>query len=225
MNIFKKITKRINNIFYYKKLKKNNVFIDNSAIVDRNTLFEGYNKIMQKTVVLNSSLGIGTYIHRNSDLEKCKIGKWCSIAPEVKIIKGNHPTRKYVSTYPLFYSKRFNINLNFKTKNTFDEFSYVDGENKWFCEIGNDVWIGEKSSIINGVKIGNGAIVAAGSVVTKDVPPYAIVGCVPAKIIRYRFSDEQIKKLEKIQWWNKDIIWLNKNADLFNDIETFLEEI
>lgn len=225
LTIIKKIVKRINNIIYYKKIKRKNIFISNSAIVDESTSFEGYNKIMEKSVVLESSLGMGTYIHRKSELEKCKIGKWCSIAPEVKIIIGNHPTKKFVSTYPLFYSNRFNINLKFENNNKFDEFSYTDTEKKWFCEIGNDVWIGERVSIINGIKIGDGAIVASGAVVTRDVPPYSIVGGVPAKILKYRFSNEQIEKLEKIQWWNKDINWLKQKADLFDDIEVFLEEI
>ena len=88
--------------------------------------------------------------------------------------------------------------------------------------IGNDVWIGEGVTIKGGVRIGDGAIVAMNACVTKDVPPYAIVGGVPAKIIRYRFTDEQIKFLLDFQWWNKSLEWIEKHAEIFVDIETFI---
>ena len=217
--------KKIRNIIYYSKMKKQNVFISKKAIVNKNTKFEGYNKVLDEAIVLDSEIGIGTYIHIKSNIEKCKIGKWCSIAPEVKVIIGNHPAKDFVSTHPIFFSKRFKSSLKLENRNEFEEFSYTDNTNKWLCEIGNDVWIGTRASIMNGVKIGNGAIVAAGAVVTKDVPPYSIVGGVPAKVIRYRFDEKQINELEKIEWWNKDIEWLKKNINNFNNIDKFLEEV
>lgn len=225
MSYIKKCLKNFRNIIYYNKMKKQNVLISNSAIVNRNTKFEGYNKVLDKATVIDCEIGIGTYIHTKSNIEKCKIGKWCSIAPEVKIIIGNHPTKDFVTTHPIFYSKRFKSNLKIENKNKFEEFSYTDYTHKWFCEIGNDVWIGERVSIINGVKIGNGAIIAAGAVVTKDVPPFAIVGGVPAKIIRYRFTEDQIKRIEKIKWWNKDIDWIKRYINYFDNIDKFLGEI
>jgi len=225
MNFFKNILKKVMNIVYYAKMKKQNVLISSNAIVNRKTKFEGHNKVLDRSVVLDSIIGMGTYIHVNCNIEKCKIGKWCSIAPEVRIIIGNHPTKDFVTTHPLFFSRRFQSSLKLENTNNFKEFSYTDNTDKWVCEIGNDVWIGARASIINGVKIGNGAIIAAGAVVTKDVPPYAIVGGVPAKIIKYRFTIEQIERLEKIKWWDKDIDWLNKNVNYFNNIDNFLEEI
>lgn len=81
--------------------------------------------------------------------------------------------------------------------------------------IGNDVWIGSHALILGGVKIGDGAVIGAGAVVTKDVPPYAVVGGVPARIIKYRFSQEIIDKLLEIKWWNLPENILKENIKLF----------
>ncbi|EPZ37468.1 transferase hexapeptide repeat containing protein [Anoxybacillus ayderensis] len=91
--------------------------------------------------------------------------------------------------------------------------------------IGNDVWIGANSIVLDGVKIGDGAIVAAGAVVTKDVPDYAIVGGVPARVIRYRFNEEIIKQLKVIKWWDIDLNNLKNYENQFEDIELFLNHI
>lgn len=92
--------------------------------------------------------------------------------------------------------------------------------------IENDVWIGANSTILSGIKICNGAVVGTGSVVTKDVPPYAIVAGNPAKIVKYRFSEEQIEKLLKIQWWNWDEQKIQENSHLFwsNNLNEFLNK-
>ena len=87
------------------------------------------------------------------------------------------------------------------------------------------MWIGADVKIIGGIKIGDGAIVAAGALITKDVPPYAVVGGVPARIIRYRYSEDKIKKLLQFKWWNKDLNWIKANADLFSDEESFFNLI
>lgn len=86
-------------------------------------------------------------------------------------------------------------------------------------EIGNDVWVGQGAFLCGGVVINDGAIVLAGAVVTKDVPSYSIVGGVPAKVIGYRYDDETIRFLLKIQWWNNSVSWFEEHWDLLNDIE------
>ena len=84
-------------------------------------------------------------------------------------------------------------------------------------EIGNDVWVGYGVKVVNNVKIGNGSVIAAGAVVIKDVPDYAIVGGVPAKIIRYRFPEETVEKLKVFQWWNKSDDELKANLSIFTE--------
>ena len=126
--------------------------------------------------------------------DKLIIGKFCSIACRAKFLmtSGNH-TMKSLSTYtfPIF-GEEWNDTLN--PKEAWD--------NKGDIEIGNDVWIGYEAIIMSGVKIGNGAIIGTRAVVTKDVPPYTIVGGVPSKVIKKRYDDKTISKLLKIKWWN-----------------------
>ena len=150
------------------------------------------------------------------------MGRYSSIAPGVKNIGGNHPTRKQVSTYPGFYSANTTDAIPFVRKQKFEEFEYVEENHRFLNRIGNDVWIGTDAVIMQGVTIGDGAVVAAGALVTKDVPPYAIVGGVPAKIIRYRFAQNEVNFLKELQWWQKDISWIQKYADYFDDIEQLM---
>jgi len=150
-----------------------NVIISDGCIIGRN-------------VVINSN----TYVNQFSQILSGTIGKYCSIASFCSIGSNNHPL-SWFSTSPKLYSQ---INL-------VNERGYHD--NKMAPVIGNDVWIGTHSIILRGVKIGDGAIIAAGSIVTKDVPPFAVVGGVPAKLLKYRFSSEIIAKLLDIEWWNK----------------------
>jgi tetrahydrodipicolinate N-succinyltransferase len=119
-----------------------------------------------------------------------------------------------VSTFPLATLKR-----NGWRK----EYELPDKEG--IIMIGNDVWIGAGALILSGVTIGDGAIVGAGSVVTHDVPPYAVVGGVPAKIIRFRYNKDQIEALLKIAWWNWNIEKIKANMDYFyGEIDAFIEK-
>ena len=121
----------------------------------------------------------------------------------------------------MFFSPLKQNGKTFCKKSKFKEFLTVDNR---YVIIGNDVWIGEGVTIKGGIKIGDGAIIAMNSCVTKDVPPYAIVGGVPAKIIRYRFTDEQIRLLLDFQWWNKPIDWIQLHADEFENISDFINK-
>lgn len=187
-----------------------------------NSKLGGKNTIQKEANIINCSLGYGTCIGRGTQFTNCKIGKFSSIAPGVKNIGGDHPTSKFVSTYPGFYSEHTAAVVRFVTEQKFKEYRYTDEEKQVHNEIGNDVWIGTDAVIMHGITIGDGAIVGAGALVTKDVPPYAIVGGVPAHIIRYRFVESEIQFLIKLKWWEKDLAWISKYAEYFDDIKRFI---
>lgn len=183
------------------------------------SVFEGGNAVEKLTSVINCQVGYGTYIASYSKLFNCKIGRYCSIAQKVEVVFGDHPTRKFISTHPAFYAEKTPVGYSYVKENRYKEYKYIDECERFFAQIGNDVWIGYNTTIMSGVRIGNGAIVAAGAVVTHDVPPYAIVGGVPAKVIRYRFEEDDICFLNTLKWWNKDVEWIEEHAEFFDDIE------
>ena len=179
--------------------------------------FEGANVIGNNTRFCGN-MGYCTYICNDCSIIG-NIGRFCSIAPEVKNTLGIHPmSEPYVSTSPMFFSLRKQTGKTFAKKQLFEEL-------KEPIEIGHDCWIGQRVFIVGGVKIGIGAVVLAGAVVTKDVPPYSIVGGVPAKVLKYRYDDDTIKFLLKSEWWNRPIDWLEANYELFCDIDEFKRAI
>lgn len=201
-------------------LRLKNARVSPLALFNHKTIFEGHNVIHKGSVVSNSRIGRNTFVGKGSFLPNCLIGRFCSIAEDVRVISLTHPSSVYVSTSPSFYSTACQNGQTFVNENRFEETLTIDKKN---AIIGNDVWIGTKAVIKGGVKIGDGAIVAMGAVVTKDVPPYSIVGGVPAKIIKYRFTEEQIEKLKTIKWWDKPETWLKDNVDCFSNIDAFLK--
>lgn len=190
----------------------------------RNTVFEGKNSVADGTKLLNCKVGYGSYINKCTSLSFVKIGRFCSIADSVCTSLGNHPIN-YVSTHPSFYyntEKQIGWTL-YKGEPLFKEiYKFPKGENLYQVVIGNDVWIGSHVLIMGGIKIGDGAIIAAGAVVTKDVEPYSVVGGVPAKLIKMRFPEEQIDQLLKIKWWDRSISDIESNINAFIDINRFI---
>ncbi|QPS26251.1 CatB-related O-acetyltransferase [Clostridium perfringens] len=167
-------------------------------------------------------MGYGSYIG-NQCVLKGKIGRFCSIGHNVVVVTGRHPIRKFVSTNPMFFSMELQNGATFVKKQKFKEVVFSDEKNKYCVTIGNDVWIGYGTIIIGGVEIGDGAVIGAGSIVTKDVPPYTIVAGQPAKEIRKRFDDNQIEWLMNFKWWDKPLEWISENADIFENIDEFMK--
>jgi len=169
------------------------------------------NKIGKNCSIGNSDIGMYSYIADYSMVNNTTIGKFCSIGPGFKCGLGSHPNN-FISSSPFFYDK-----LNDTSTSIYTEYENI--------LIGNDVWVGANVFIKDGVQVGDGAILAAGSVILKDVPDYAIVGGVPAKIIRKRHSDDIISMLKELAWWNKDISWLKANRKFFQKSILSLEDI
>lgn len=179
--------------------------------------FGKYTTIYDHVICKNTELGDFTYIAPGTKINNAKIGKFCSIGPDCKIGLGKHPATTFVSTHPIFFSTSKQAQISFVKENKYKEAEPI--------EIGNDVWIGANVMIMDGVTIGDGAIIAAGAVVTKGVPAYAIVCGVPAKVIKYRFNNNDIGFLQDYQWYMNDPVWLQENVELFHDIKKLKKEI
>ncbi|PAE38191.1 hypothetical protein CHI06_18905 [Bacillus sp. 7884-1] len=181
----------------------NDVKLGNKCFINPNT-----------QIFSEAELGDYSYINTGTLVgEGTKIGKYCSISYYCQIGLYGHPVN-FISTHPSTYGKN-NIFAE-------GEIDFIDKEPPI---IGNDVWIGGNAVVMRGVNIGDGAIVAAGAVVTKDVPDYSIVAGVPAKVIKMRFEDEKVNFLKKLKWWNLPKEELLKYKKLFHANENWVNNI
>jgi phosphonate metabolism protein (transferase hexapeptide repeat family) len=160
----------------------------------RDSSFGIYCEVGQRTKIAESVFGDYSYVVNDSDIIYTTIGKFCSIAAHTRINPGNHPLERVALSHFTYRSSAYDMGP--------DEPEFFDWRRGFRCVLGNDVWIGHGAIVLPGRAIGNGAAIAAGAVVTHDVPPFAIVVGTPARVLRYRFSPEIIAALERIAWWD-----------------------
>lgn len=176
-----------------KLIKKLRFFSDCNSLIDQTA------KIESGSSMYHSKIGRYSFCGYDCDIYYATIGNFTSIANGVVIGGARHPM-EWAGMSPVFYKGRDSIKK---------KFSQHELPAPPITVIGSDVWIGRSAIIISGVTVGNGAVIGAGSVVTKDVPPYAVVAGNPAKFIKYRFTSDIIKQLEKSSWWlrNDDVLF------------------
>ena len=201
---------KINPGFFISKLLR---AINRPAL--RNCEVDSTAKVGTGSNCIQVSMGRYSYMGKNNSVCNTTIGSFCSIASYCAIGGGAHPLNM-VSTSPVFYAG----------KNVFKKnFGGIEAEINRPVFIGHDVWIGEGVFINDGITIGNGAIIGAHSVVTHDVPAYAIVAGTPTRVIRYRFTEEEIKKLEELKWWDWSEDKLSQFGPKFDSVSKLMEEV
>lgn len=223
MNRFQIVTNIFRSFFIKRSLtKQKHVMFGRGVFFDvDNCEFEGHARIYYNAYLLNTYLGYGTIVQHDCVLNDVKVGRFTGIGPNVKFVIGQHPTSKFVSTHTAFFTLSPVSGFTYVKEQKFPDYAEPVCDGRYQFKVGSDVWFGDGATIMAGVTIGDGAVIAAGAVVTKDVPPYAIVGGVPAKVIKYRFDEEDRKFLMDFKWWDRDISWIESHADYFDDIERF----
>lgn len=188
------MNKIYSNVKTIKCILGDNIIIGENSFLQNSTLRDNV-QINRSNMIVDATIGAYSYTGMNTVIKHADIGKFCSISWNVSISGGGH-NYHYMTPHPFIHLPSFGI-VNNKTDLEIKKIS-----------IGNDVWIGMNSCILQGLSIGDGAVIGAGSVVTKDVPSYAIVAGNPAKIMKYRFTDRMITKLLSLKWWNlpKDVL-------------------
>ncbi|MBR4325104.1 MAG: CatB-related O-acetyltransferase [Bacteroidales bacterium] len=188
------------------------VFHANTNVV--NSKFEGYNFVGQGATVAYSEFGKYSYISKNSVIKNTKVGRFSSISWNCSIGPEDHDFNRLTSSSVLTSIKTFTL---------FDHKFYNPFEKE--CSIGNDCWIGCNSTILRGVKIPDGVVIGANSVVTHCPPPYSVIVGSPARVLKMRFCEEIIKKLLEIKWWNYKDATIKQLEPLFAKSELTIDDV
>ena len=192
-----------------------NCRFENNALIT-NSKFDNFIAVGPRVVMHYCEVGSHSYLAQEVLAYHVKIGNYCSIGPRVIFGHGDHPVTR-LSSSPEFYTPSSFNGHSYVQEVTFEEFSPI--------LVGHDVWIGANAYVKHGVNIGNGAIIAAGAVVTRDVSPYSIVGGVPAKELKKRFSTPIIEQIERLEWWKWDEEKIRQHLHIFKKEEITLEDL
>lgn len=193
-------------------MTKPKILIPLNTGIQGNVVIEENVRLYDNCELLNAFVGAFTHVASNAWLMSVEVGRYCSIGDGFHIL--SQQPIKMLTTSPIIYG------------NIFDELAQVGKKAEYpviqITTIGNDVWIGSGVKIKTGLTIGDGAVIGAGSVITKNVAPYSVVGGIPAKVIKMRFSPKIIARLNKIAWWQYNLTELNL---VWDDIEEALKQL
>jgi hypothetical protein len=167
--------------------------VHETALV-RESSFGAWCEVGPRTKIAESSFGDYAYVENDADIIYTTVGKFCSIAAHTRINPGNHPLERVALNHFTYRSSAYGFGD--------DDAAFFDWRRSHRVSLGNDVWIGHGAVVLAGVTVGDGAAIGAGAVVSHDIPPFAIVVGVPAKLLRFRFPPEIVAALQRIAWWN-----------------------
>ena len=159
----------------------------------RQSSFGAWCEVGARSRVAESHFGDYAYVANDSDIASTTLGRFCSIAAQVRLNPGNHPLDRVALSHFTYRSSAYGMGE--------DDAAFFDWRRSHRVVLGHDVWIGHGAVVLPGVTIGNGAAIGAGAVVTREVPPFAVVVGVPARLVRFRFAPEIVEALQRIAWW------------------------